>query len=136
MLILCTGNIARSQMAEAWWRYESGGRWDVFSAGIHPGKAVHPLAVRVMAEAGLDIREQRPKSVADFVHEPFDLVVTVCAAAEQACPLFPTPARRESWPVDDPAIAGNDPQRQLAVFRRLRDELRQLIRAFLETEQC
>jgi arsenate reductase len=132
-LILCTGNIARSQMAEGWWRHFGGEQWDVFSAGTHARKRIHPIAVRVMAERGVDISGQQPQSVEAFIEQQFDVVVTVCSVAEQECPPLPSAARRISWPVDDPAIAGDDPEAQLAVFRRLRDELADRIRSFLET---
>ena len=132
ILILCTGNIARSQMAEGWWRHLAGDRWEVFSAGTRPGKRVHPVAVRVMAERGVDIAGQQPKTLERFVQSSFDVVVTVCSAAEAECPVFPRAARREHRPLDDPAVAGLDPEAQLAVFRRLRDEAAERIRAFLE----
>jgi arsenate reductase len=131
VLVLCTGNIARSQMVEGWWRHHGGNRWEVFSAGTRPGRRVHPLAVRVMAERGIDISGQRPKALDAFVTLPFDVVVTVCSSAERECPVFPNAARRDHWPMDDPVIAGEDPQQQLAVFRRLRDEADERIRSFL-----
>ena len=131
VLILCTGNIARSQMAEGWWRHFGSDFWDVFSAGTRPGNAVHPVAVQVMAERGIDISSQHPKSLTEFVNQPFDVVVTVCSSAESECPLFPNAARRENWPLDDPADAGHDPQQKLAIFRRFRDEAADRIRAFL-----
>lgn len=133
VLILCTGNIARSQMAEGWWRHLGGEQWEVFSAGTRPRSRVHPVAVQVMGERGVDIAGQRPKPLDAFVNEPFDVVVTVCSAAEAECPSFSRAGRREHWPLDDPVIAGDDPQRQLAVFRRLRDELADRIRAFLDS---
>ena len=131
VLILCTGNIARSQMAEGLWRHYGGNVWEVFSAGTHPRAQVHPMAVRVMAEQGIDISGQRPKPVDAFVAEVFDVVVTVCAQADQQCPVFPNAARREHWPLDDPAIAGTDPERVLAIFRRIRHEAAERIIAFL-----
>ena len=137
VLILCTGNIARSQMAEGLWRHFGGRAWEVCSAGTRPrgGAQVHPLAVRVMAELGIDIRDQQPKSAHAFVNEMFDVVVTVCAQADAECPAFATAdgaaAPRERWPLDDPAIAGDDPAQQLAIFRRLRDESAARIRAFV-----
>jgi arsenate reductase (thioredoxin) len=137
VLILCTGNIARSQMAEGLWRHFGGIEWEVFSAGTRPrpggaGSQVHPLAIRVMAEHGIDISGQQPKPVDAFVGEKFDVVVTVCAQADQECPAFPTAAQRERWPLDDPAIAGDDPEQQLAIFRRICDEAAQRIRAFVD----
>lgn len=131
VLILCTGNMARSQMAEGWWRHLAGREWDVFSAGTHPHGRVHPVAVRVMAECGVDIASQQPKSLDAFVNQRFDVVVTVCSSAERECPVFPNAARREHWPLDDPAIAGTDPEALLAIFRRVRDEARERIASFL-----
>jgi arsenate reductase (thioredoxin) len=136
VLIVCTGNIARSQMAEGLWRHYGGEAWEVFSAGTRPraGAQVHPMAVRVMAERGIDISGQRPKPVDAFVEEKFDLVVTVCAQADEQCPVFPNAAphmRRERWPLDDPAIAGTDPEHVRAIFRRIRDEAAERIIAFL-----
>ncbi len=131
VLIVCTGNIARSQMAEGLWRHHGGEAWEVFSAGTRPRTRVHPIAVRVMAESGIDISGQRPKPVDAFVGEKFEVVVTVCAQADQECPVFPSAARRERWPLDDPAIAGDDPDEQLAIFRRIRDEASERIRAYL-----
>jgi arsenate reductase len=140
VLILCTGNIARSQMAEGLWRHRGGEAWEVFSAGTrprNPSTLVHPMAVRVMAERGIDISSHRPKSVDEFVGEKFDVVVTVCAQADGECPVFTNAhggaVQRERWPLDDPAIAGDDPDRVLAIFRRLRDEAAQRIDAFLKT---
>jgi arsenate reductase len=135
VLVLCTGNIARSQMSEGWWRHIGGQGWEVFSAGTRPGSGVHPVAVRVMAERGVDISAQHPKSLDAYVGQPFDVVVTVCSAAETECPLFPGAARREHWPLDDPAIAGDDPEAKLAIFRRVRDEAEQRIREFLRVHQ-
>lgn len=132
VLILCTGNIARSQMAEGWWRHYGGDEWEVFSAGTRPGSRVHPIAVQVMVERGVDISAQYPKSLTAFADQSFDVVVTVCSAAESECPVFPNAARRAHWPLDDPAIAGDDPQQKLAIFRRIRDEAAVQIRAFLE----
>lgn len=131
VLILCTGNIARSQMAEGWWRHFGGDDWDVFSAGTHPRAHVHPVAVQVMAEAGVDISGQHPKSLDAFLDQRFDVVLTVCSAADGECPVFPNAVRREHWPLDDPAIAGDDPHAKLAIFRRIRDEAAQRIQAFL-----
>jgi arsenate reductase len=134
VLIVCTGNIARSQMAEGLWRHYGGSSWEVFSAGTRPRleSHVHPLAVRVMAERGIDISGQRPKAVDAFAGETFDLVVTVCSQADQDCPAFPNAVRQERWPLDDPAIAGSDPERLFAIFRRIRDEAAERISAFLK----
>lgn len=133
VLILCTGNSARSQMAEGWWRHWGGADWEVFSAGTHPAGRVHPLAVQVMAECGVDISGQRPKSLAEFIDQPFDLVLTVCSSAERNCPVFPGAARRLHWPIEDPVGSEVGPEEQLAMFRRLRDDIAARIREFLDT---
>ncbi len=137
VLILCTGNIARSQMAEGLWRHRGGEQWEVCSAGTRPRiplTQVHPTAVQVMAERDIDISGHRPKHVNDFLNETFDVVVTVCAQADQQCPAFPGSPHRERWPLDDPAIAGTDAEQVLAIFRRLRDEAAEHIDAFLKNE--
>ncbi len=130
VLILCTGNSCRSQMAEGWWRRLGGEDWDVFSAGLHP-IGVNPLAVRTMAEVGIDISDQTSDAMSDYVSEPFDLVVTVCSNAEERCPAFPNAARREHWPIDDPYYAAGDEEQVMAEFRRVRDEIGQAIRSYL-----
>src|SRR5579872_3565200 len=90
VLILCTGNSARSQMAEGWLRHLAGDRFEVASAGTHPS-SVNPLAIEAMRERGIDISSHRSKSVQEFVSQPFDYVITVCDAAAEACPIFPGP---------------------------------------------
>lgn len=134
VLILCTGNSARSQMAEAFWRRHGGDRWDAFSAGVNP-KGVNPLAVKVMGEAGIDLSGHRSKPVSEFNGQPFDLVVTVCDNAAAACPSFPGAKRQLHWPFDDPPAAGGTPEQQLAVWRRVRDEIDAKIRDFLNGPQ-
>lgn len=124
VLIICTGNSARSQMAEALWRHLGGGAWEVHSAGSRPTGAIHPLAAQVMAEIGLDLAGQHSKPLAPYLGQPFDVVVTVCAAAARDCPLFPGARKLLHWPYDDPAAAGPGAAEQLAAFRRVRDELR------------
>jgi len=130
VLILCTGNSCRSQIAEGWWRHYAGDRWEVHSAGIMP-VGVNPLAIRVMAEVGIDISNQRSKGLEEYLDEPFDLVVTVCATADQACPTFPGTGRKEHWPFDDPIEARGDLEQRLAEFRRARDEIGARIRTWL-----
>ncbi|MBI1354643.1 MAG: arsenate reductase ArsC [Acidobacteria bacterium] len=125
ILILCTGNSCRSQMAEAMLA-SFDDRLEVFSAGSKPAEQVHPLAVRVMREVGLDISAHRPKSVREFLDQPFDYVVTVCDNAREACPVF-TGAVGERLHIgfDDPAEATGTEEEILAVFRRVRAEIRQ-----------
>ncbi|MBA3822343.1 MAG: arsenate reductase ArsC [Ktedonobacterales bacterium] len=122
MLVVCTGNSARSQMGEAWLRYLGGTRYEVASAGTHPSH-VHPLAIAVMDERGIDIRGHRSKSVDEFLHHPFDYVITVCDQAAETCPTFPGPARREHWSFPDPAAVVGSPMEQLRAFRAVRDAL-------------
>ncbi len=122
VLILCTGNSARSQMAEGWLRYLAGERFDVFSAGTRPS-AVNPLAIQVMREVGIDIGGHRSKSVAEFLDQPFDSVITVCDQAAEACPIFPGPARRLHWSFPDPATVPGDEGTRLQAFRTVRDAL-------------
>lgn len=134
VLILCTGNSARSQMAEGFWRHLAGDRWEVFSAGVDPN-GVNPAAVRVMAEAGVDISGHRSKNVVEFYGQPFDLVVTVCDNAAAACPSFPGAKRQEHWPFDDPPHSPGAEETQLAVWRRVRDQIRGRIYEYLTNEQ-
>jgi arsenate reductase len=130
VLILCTANSARSQMAEGLLRHDGGDRFEVASAGTQPSR-VRPEAIQVMRELGIDISGQRAKSVADFLGQDFDYVITVCDAARQSCPVFPGKARRIRWSVVDPAAAEGDDEARLAVFRRVRDELRAHLRRFI-----
>ena len=130
VLILCTGNSARSQMAEGLFRHEGGDRYEVFSAGTRPS-LVRPEAIAVLAEIGIDISGQRSKSVDEFAAQPLDLVITVCDNAKEACPMFPGRTRRLHWPFEDPAgIEGSEDERK-AAFRRVRDQIRHRIQAFL-----
>ncbi|GIV95682.1 MAG: arsenate reductase [Herpetosiphonaceae bacterium] len=132
VLILCTGNSARSQMAEGLLRNLAGERIDVFSAGTRPS-TVHPLAVRAMAERGIDISQQRSKHLNEFLDQPFDEVITVCDSAAESCPLFPGPARRIHWSFPDPAAAEGSEEERLAVFRHVRDAIESRLRAWLES---
>ena len=120
VLFLCTGNSARSQMAEGLLRQMARDQFDVFSAGTHP-KGLHPRSIEVMSEIGIDISEQTSKDVATFVNDRFDYVITVCDRAKQQCPVFPG-AEPIHWGFDDPAEA--PPNRQLDLFRHVRDEIR------------
>ena len=125
VLILCTGNSCRSQMGEGWVRHALGERVEVASAGTRRS-FVHPLAVEVMAEAGVDISRHRSRSVEMLGGEPFDLVVTVCDAAREACPVFPGAGKTVHCAFEDPAPAGTG-RDALPVFRRVRDEIRDLL---------
>lgn len=131
VLFLCTGNSARSQMAEGWLRKLGDGRAEAFSAGTHPARAVNPLAVQAMGEAGIDLSGQWPKSVEGFLGQRFDYVITVCDDAAEACPVFPGPAQRIHWSFPDPAKAEGDEAARLAAFRQVRDGLRDRLHEFL-----
>jgi arsenate reductase (thioredoxin) len=106
ILFLCTGNAARSQMAEAVARANHGDVVEVVSAGSRPAGFVHPLAVRAMADVGVDIRDAESKSAELFVRQDFDVVVTVCDSAAQDCPMWPGARRLEHWPIEDPSSGG------------------------------
>lgn len=123
VLFLCTGNSARSQMAEAFLRAIGKEHFAVFSAGTEP-KALHPLAVRVMQEAGIDISAQRSKDLSAFMGQEFDYIITVCDRARDNCPTFPGDNERIHWSFDDPAAATGSEEEQLKVFRRVRNEIR------------
>lgn len=123
VLVICTGNSARSQMAEALIRHLGSDRVDVMSAGSAPAAQIHPLAVRAMAEIGLDISAQRPKPLSDYLGQPFDYIIAVCSKAAEACPFFPGPAERIHWFYDDPAAASGAEEERMAVFRAIRDDL-------------
>jgi arsenate reductase len=136
ILVLCTGNSCRSQMAEGLFRALAGDRFSVHSAGTDPAAQVHPLAVRVMAEAGIDISAQQPKHVREFLGKlPVRYLVIVCAAADQECPrIFPGMGERLSWPFDDPAGMKGTDEEILSGFRRVRDEIREKITRWLAEE--
>lgn len=129
VLILCTGNSARSQMAEGLLRHDGGSRFEVFSAGVNPGR-VRPEAIEAMREIGLDISGQRSKSVEEFAGQTFDYVITVCDNAREQCPIFPAETKRMHWSFDDPASASGAEAARLAVFRRVRDEIRARLKEF------
>lgn len=124
VLILCTGNSARSQMAEGLLRHEAGDRFEVFSAGTRPTH-VRSEAIEAMAEIGIDISKHRSKSVDEFVGQDLDYVITVCGNANETCPVFPGATKRLHWPFDDPA------EEDIAAFRRVRDQIHARIMVFL-----
>jgi len=126
VLILCTGNSARSQMAEGLLRYDSGDRFDVESAGTKPGH-VRPEAITVMKEIGIDISRHRSKSVDEFANENFDYVLTVCDNAKESCPIYPGHANRLHHSFVDPAAIEGSESERLAAFRRVRDEIRRYL---------
>ncbi len=129
ILILCTGNSARSQMAEGLLRHDAGDRFEVESAGTKPSQ-VRPEAIAVMRDLGIDISGHRSKHVDEFAGQRFDYVLTVCDNARESCPIFPAGATTIHHNFEDPAaLHGTEPER-LAVFRRVRDEIRQYLQAF------
>jgi arsenate reductase len=129
VLILCTGNSARSQMAEGLLRHDAGDRFEVFSAGTRPG-AVRPEAIAVMVELGIDLGGHRSKHVDSFAGQAFDYVLTVCENAKESCPIFPGATVRIHRSFEDPAMFAGSEEERLAVFRRVRDEIREYLRTF------
>ena len=129
VLILCTGNSARSQMAEGLLRHIAGDRFEVHSAGTI-ATFVRPQAIKAMQETGIDISSHRSKSVDEFAGQDFDYVITVCDNANQNCPVFPGKTTRIHWSFDDPAEAKGSDDNVVAVFRHVRDEIRQRLEAF------
>jgi len=128
VLILCTGNSARSQMAEGLLRDMAGDRFEVMSAGVAPS-FVRPEAIAAMGEIGIDISQHRSKSVDEFLGQSFDYVITVCDNANQQCPMFPGKAERIHWSITDPAEVTGDEQERLAAFRSARDNLRERLKS-------
>jgi len=133
VLFVCTGNSCRSQMAEGWLRHYAGERAEVFSAGTKPA-GVNPLAVAVMREAGIDISRHRSKHLDELAKEDFLFVITVCDAAREQCPVFPGALYQLHWSFEDPAGATGSEEDKLAVFRRVRDEIAEQIRTFVQRE--
>jgi arsenate reductase len=135
VLFLCTHNSSRSQMAEGLLRAYGGARYAVFSAGTHP-RTVHPLAIRAMAELGIDLSEAagyHAKGMDTFTTQsPMDLVVTVCDEAAEECPYFPNARRQEHWSFPDPSAATGTEEERLAVFRQVRDALSARIDQFVQ----
>lgn len=132
VLILCTGNSARSQMAEGLLRHDAGDRFEVFSAGTRPSQ-VRPEAIAVMRELGIDISSQRSKGVDEFAGQSFDYVLTVCDNARESCPIFLGRAISIHRSFEDPAELQGPDEERLAIFRRVRDELRTYLSSFPET---
>ena len=132
VLILCTGNSARSQMAEGLLRHIAGDHFEVASAGVAPTQ-VRPEAIAAMREIGVDISQHRSKSVDDFAGQEFAYVITVCDNANEQCPVFPGNTKRIHWSFEDPAAAKGDEQSRLAVFRRVRDQVLRQLRLFVDS---
>jgi arsenate reductase len=133
VIFLCTGNTARSQMAEAFLRKHGGDRFEVFSAGLEPSE-INPLTKKVMAEIRLDLCGQYSKGLERFLDkEDFDYVITVCGNADARCPFFPGKVVRMHWPFDDPAYADGTDEEKLGKFREIRNQIEQKIKLWVET---
>jgi arsenate reductase (thioredoxin) len=130
ILILCTGNSCRSHLAEGILRAAAGDFVEVASAGSKPAGYVHPLAIRVMREIGIDISAHHSKHLDEFLTGDVQTVITVCGNADQACPMFPGQVNRYHWGFDDPAHAIGTEEEKLEVFRRVRDEIRRVFEAY------
>jgi arsenate reductase len=133
VLFVCTHNSARSQMAEALLRHYGGGRFEVLSAGTEPG-SLHPLAVRIMADLGIDITNQTSKSVDRFVAQTFDFVITVCDQVAETCPIFARAAEKLRWSFSDPSAVEGSEHDRLDAFRRVRDQMAARIGQFVLDE--
>ena len=125
VLILCTGNSCRSQMAEGWINHKLGDTWLARSAGTDPAARVHPLAVRAMAEVGVDISDGVPEMVGRYLDQPRDLVITVCDSAKETCPVFPGTVEQIHISFPDPADAEGSDDEKMAMFRAVRDAIRE-----------
>lgn len=132
VLVLCTGNSCRSHLAEGLLRAAAGDLLEVASAGSKPAGYVHPLAIQVMKEIGIDISGHRSKHLSEFLNRDVETVITVCGNADQACPIFPGQVNRHHWPFDDPAHAAGTEEEKLAVFRRVRNEIRRTFTAYAD----
>jgi arsenate reductase len=130
VLILCTGNSCRSHIAEGFLHAAAGELVNVQSAGSNPTGCVHPLAVKVMAEVGIDISSHRSKHLREFLGQPVHTVITVCGNLDQSCPVFPGQVKRYHWPFLDPAKATGSEEEILDSFRRVRDEMRRVFEAY------
>jgi arsenate reductase len=133
VLFLCTGNSARSQMAEAFLRKYGGDRFEPYSAGLEP-KGINPYTVRVMNEIGIDLSNQRSKDVMEYMgHKHFGYLITVCAHAEKNCPTtFPGISERQHWPLEDPAAFQGSDEATMTKFREIRDQIDQIIRKWVQ----
>ncbi|MFM9032042.1 MAG: arsenate reductase ArsC [Opitutaceae bacterium] len=132
VLILCTGNSCRSHLAEGILRQVAGNLIEVASAGSKPAGYVHPLAIRALGEIGIDISAHTSKHLDAFTARPVETVITVCGNADQVCPVFPGQLNRHHWPFDDPAHATGSEEEKMAVFRRVRDEIRRVFTAYAD----
>jgi arsenate reductase len=134
VLFLCTGNSARSQMAEGLLRTFGGGDFEINSAGTDP-KELNPLAIEAMRESGIDISGQQSKSLERFLGQHFDYIITVCDRARDTCPTFPGDNQRIHWGFEDPAAVTGTRAEQLAVFRRVRNEISERLRVWVTVQR-
>ena len=132
-MFLCTGNASRSQMAEGLARAYYGDVLDVYSSGSRFAGWVHPLAIRALADLGIDISDQESKSSAKFINEPFDVVVTVCDSAAKDCPVWPNAKRIEHWPIEDPSWGDDDEEMRYFRFLEKRDEIKGRLDELMKT---
>lgn len=132
VLFICTGNSARSQMAEGLLRHLGNGEYEVASAGTKPSR-VNTFAIKAMAEKGIDISRHTSDHVDKYMGQEFDFVITVCDNAKETCPYFPTTKTRLHWSFGDPAAAAGSDEKILAEFRRIRDQIEAQIKKFLQT---
>lgn len=131
VLIVCTGNSARSQMAEGFMLKYLGDEFNITSAGLDPKSDINPLAVQVMHEVGIDISQHRTKDIRKFLGQYFSYLITVCSNAEARCPIFPGVGTRLYWPFDDPAAVEGSEEEKLAKFREIRDQIAAKIREWI-----
>ena len=132
VLILCTGNSCRSQMAEGIINHYLAGEWQAYSAGTRPAGYVHPLSIRAVAELGIDISQNRSQHTDEFRDIPFEAVITVCDSAAEDCPIWLGQGRKHHIPFPDPAHAQGTEEEQMAVFRQVRDDIKEQLISFLE----
>ena len=133
VIFVCTGNAIRSQIAEGFLKSMGGEKWNVRSAGVAPSY-VHPLAIRVMEEIGIDISRQSSKSVNEFTRDEFDYIITLCDHAAATCPAFPGQGKRLHWSIEDPIGVVGSTEERLIAFRKVRNEIKKRIEAFLSME--
>jgi len=131
ILVLCTGNSCRSQMAEGFLRQLANNRFEIFSAGVK-ATLVNPFAIKVMNEIGIDISSHRSKSVTEFLGQEFDTIITVCDNAKKTCPMFPGQYEKIHWDIEDPAEAKGSEEEKLHFFRKIRDEIKNRCLNFLK----
>jgi arsenate reductase len=132
ILILCTGNSCRSHLAEGLLRAATGDLFNVASAGSKPAGYVHPLAIEAMKEIGIDISAHTSKHMNEFLEGTVETVITVCGNADQACPIYPGQVNRHHWPFEDPAHATGTEEEKMAMFRRVRNEIRRVFTAYAD----